>query len=213
MPRKDASGARNRKPRAGRTPDTASALPKVIGANLKALRTRQGYSLERLAKAAGVSRAMLSQIEHGQSVPTILLLLKVANSLKVPVAILVADPSSRRPTVLKPDNPKLLSLSAGRYRARLLFPAEPSVNVEFYEVSIAAGHTELLDAQPAGTKENFIVVKGHVELTVGREPPIALSQGEAAFLPSTDLTRQLRNPDGSEAVLHFVVNLSNAGRE
>ena len=35
----------------------------AVGANLRRLRTRRGLSLERLAQASGVSRAMLGQVE------------------------------------------------------------------------------------------------------------------------------------------------------
>ena len=51
------------------TPD--SAIPAALGRNLRRLRTRQGLSLERLARLSGVSRAMLGQIELGRSAPTI----------------------------------------------------------------------------------------------------------------------------------------------
>ena len=46
-------------------------LAPVVGGNLRRLRTRRGLSLERLAQSSGVSRAMLGQIELGQSAPTI----------------------------------------------------------------------------------------------------------------------------------------------
>jgi len=64
------------KARAKQRTNHTTALLITISTNLKRLRTRQGHSLERLAKLAGVSRAMLSQIETGKSVPTISLLLK-----------------------------------------------------------------------------------------------------------------------------------------
>ena len=43
----------------------------VVGANLRRLRVRRGLSLEKLSKLSNVSRAMLGQIELGQSAPTI----------------------------------------------------------------------------------------------------------------------------------------------
>src|SRR5512145_999966 len=49
-----------------------------IGQNLRRLRTKRGLSLERLSKLSSVSRAMLSQVELAQSVPTIGPLLPVA---------------------------------------------------------------------------------------------------------------------------------------
>ena len=46
--------------------DASSDLTPVVGTNLRRLRMKRGLSLERLARASGVSRAMLGQIELGQ---------------------------------------------------------------------------------------------------------------------------------------------------
>ena len=54
--------------------DPIAELSVTVGRNLRRLRVKQGYSLERLAKQSRVSRAMLGQIETGKSVPTIGLL-------------------------------------------------------------------------------------------------------------------------------------------
>src|SRR5688572_32104821 len=63
-------------------PDAAEAadLTPILGANLRRLRVRRGLSLERLAKASGVSRAMLGQIELGQSTPTINVVWKISRA-------------------------------------------------------------------------------------------------------------------------------------
>ena len=71
------------------TSDTLNEIPLVLGRNLRRLRTRQGHSLERLAKLSGVSRAMLSQIETGKSAPTINRLWKISTALGVPFATLL----------------------------------------------------------------------------------------------------------------------------
>jgi transcriptional regulator with XRE-family HTH domain len=210
MARKDESAQCPQRSRACGQEDTSPSLPAVIGANLKSLRTQAGHSLERLAKLANVSRAMLSQIENGQSVPTILLLLKVANALGVPLGTLVSTTASRQITVLTRAKSKVLSSAGGRYTLRLLFPTEDAPRVEFYEAVIAPRHSELLDPQPSGTNENLVVVSGRVELIAGRDPPVLLSQGDAAYLQAADSPRTLRNPDSSEAVLHLVINRAGA---
>ena len=64
------------------TPEPAPDLAPVVGANLRRMRVKRGLSLERLARASGVSRAMLGQIELGQSAPTINVLWKIASALK-----------------------------------------------------------------------------------------------------------------------------------
>src|SRR5262249_33367562 len=61
----------------------------TLGENLRRLRRRKGFSLDRLARASGVSRAMLGQIELAQSAPTLPLLSRVATGLAVPFGALL----------------------------------------------------------------------------------------------------------------------------
>ena len=69
-------------------PGESTDLAPVVGKNLKRLRTERGLSLERLAQSSGVSRAMLGQVELGQSAPTINVLWKMARALDVPFSAL-----------------------------------------------------------------------------------------------------------------------------
>ena len=59
-------------------------LGQQIGANLKQLRTERGLTLGQLSSLAGISKAMLSELEKGNANPTINTLWKIANGLKVP---------------------------------------------------------------------------------------------------------------------------------
>lgn len=191
--------------RAKRSPlDPSAALLAVIAANLKRLRTRQGHSLERLANLAGVSRAMLSQIETGKSVPTISLLSKVANALGVPIANLLVTPASRATVVLLRERAKILSSSAGRFSSRALFPLDANRRAEFYELRLSGQHRELIEPRAAGARENLVVVQGRLELTVGGEQPIVLPVGDAAALHA-DVPRSFRNLDSADTVIHIVV--------
>lgn len=200
-----------RKPRFTGGASAPQSLPAVIGSNLKRLRTRQGHSLERLAKLAGVSRAMLSQIETGKSVPTISLLLKVADALGVSLAALVSKPASQQTKVLARDSTLLLSGNGGRFTARALFiPGEAEGRVEFYECRIAAKHRESFEPQVGGTRESLVVVKGRIELTVGVDPPRLLGEGDAALFQA-DIERSLRNIEAHEALLYRVVSLNGKG--
>ena len=186
--------------RAQRSPlDPSAALLTVIAANLKRLRTRQGHSL-----LAGVSRAMLSQIETGKSVPTISLLLKIANALGVPVANLLVTPASRATVVLPRERAKILSSSAGRFSSRALFPLDASRRAELYEVRLLSQHRELIEPRAAGARENLVVVRGRLELTVGGDQPIVLTEGDAAAFHA-DVPRSFRNLDGGDTVIHIVV--------
>lgn len=184
--------------------DNSTALLSTISINLKRLRTRQGHSLERLAKLAGVSRAMLSQIETGKSVPTISLLLKVADALGVPIANLLVAPASRLTVVLPRSRAKIVTASSGRFTSRALFPLDSTRRAEFYEVRIAAQHREVLEPQAAGTKQNILVVEGRIELTVGNEAPIVVPQGDAVQFHA-DVPHTYRNLEVREAIVHVVL--------
>lgn len=64
-------------------------LNEIIAENLKRLRTERGLSLGRLAELSGVSKVMLSQVEKGESSPTINTLWKIATGLQVPYTQLI----------------------------------------------------------------------------------------------------------------------------
>jgi transcriptional regulator with XRE-family HTH domain len=179
-------------------------IPAIVGNNVRRLRTRRGYSLERLAKQSGVSRAMLGQIETGKSVPTIGLLWKVANALNVPFANLLHSDAPRGSVVLRRSEAKLLTSNQGQFSSRALFPFEGNHDVEFYEIKIAPLHSEIADAHAPGTRENLVVVKGVVELTVGSEKPQTLAEGDA-ILFDADVPHIYRNLVASEAVLYLVM--------
>ena len=66
--------------------DSFDALEHLVGVNLARLRAERQLSLDAFARASGVSRAMLAQIESARSVPSIKVLCKVAGALKVSVA-------------------------------------------------------------------------------------------------------------------------------
>src|SRR6059058_1253462 len=84
-------------------------LTTVVGDNLRKLRAQRGLSLEKLAQQSGVSRAMLGQIELGQSAPTINVLWKIAAGLGVTFsALLTAQPRSG-PRVLRGKEARVLS--------------------------------------------------------------------------------------------------------
>ncbi|MCC8953594.1 helix-turn-helix transcriptional regulator [Bradyrhizobium sp. Pear77] len=179
-------------------------LPAILGRNLRRLRTSRGHSLERLAKQSGVSRAMLGQIEIGKSVPTIALLWKVANALRVPFANLLQTEVARGPMVLRSSDAKLLSSSQGQFTSRALFPFDGSRQVELYELRIGPLHREAAEPHAAGTRENLFIAKGVVEITAGLDKPQTLAEGDA-ILFEADVPHVYRNLVASEAVLYLVM--------
>jgi transcriptional regulator with XRE-family HTH domain len=185
-----------------------AVLARVVGQNLKRLRRRQGYSLERLAKLSGVSRAMLGQIETGRSVPTVGLLAKIAVALDVSIPGLLTSQDAVETEVLRPSKTHAIVSSDGKFVARALFPLGGERRVEFYEVTIQPGYREENKPRAAGTRENLVIEEGSVEVIVGRERPVLLRAGDA-LLFAADQPHVYRNAGPEAARLYVVVTYAN----
>ena len=178
-------------------------LAPVVGKNLKRLRTERGLSLEKLAQSSGVSRAMLGQVELGQSAPTINVLWKMARALDVPFSALITSSASSGAKVLRSEAAKRLMSSDGSFQSRALFPFDEPRRVEFYELKLAPKGAEKAEAHAAGTTENLVVARGSVEIVIGTEKH-ELETGDA-ILFEADQPHVYRNAGSSEAVLYLVM--------
>jgi transcriptional regulator with XRE-family HTH domain len=78
----------------------------AFGERLRGARQGRGWSMDRLAEASGVSRAMISKVERGESSPTAVLLGKLSAALELSVSELLTgtrlgdgpEPASAEPT-------------------------------------------------------------------------------------------------------------------
>jgi transcriptional regulator with XRE-family HTH domain len=181
----------------------------ALMANLRRLRQAVGWSLDTLAERSNVSRSMLSQIELGRSAPTISLLWKIAQALKVPFSALLVDSSHQRVRVLRGKEAKTLTSSSGGFVSRPLFPSDRPRNVEFYELRLAAGTVEEADPHAPGTVENLVVSQGELDLVVG-EDRHRLARTDAIQFDA-DVPHVYRNPGRREAVLYLVITYAEEG--
>jgi transcriptional regulator with XRE-family HTH domain len=184
-------------------PTEAADLAPVVGANLRRLRTRRGLSLERLAQISGVSRAMLGQIELGQSAPTINVLWKIARALEVTFSALISSRTQSGALVLRSTESKILSSKDRSFSSRALFPFDEPRRVEFYELRLAPGAIDNADAHPPGTGENLVVTAGTVEIDVAGDTH-RLETGDS-ILFEADTPHAYRNVSKVEAVMYLVM--------
>ena len=185
-------------------------LAPVVGTNLRRLRMRRGLSLEKLAQKSGVSRAMLGQIELGQSAPTINVLWKIARALDVTFATLIQARESGGPTVLKKAAAKVLTSQGGQFSSRALFPFDGPRRAEFYELRLAPHAEEAADAHAAGTLENLVVSEGQLQLVVGKEM-YRLEAGDAIVFEA-DVAHTYANTGTQECVMYLVMTYAEEGR-
>ncbi len=192
------------------------ALDALVAVNLRAQRAALGWSLDDLAREAGVSRTLLGQIEIGRAAPSIGVVWKIAQTLGVPFSALLAtdpragDAATRAPvlrgatSVTHRANAKRLLSADGRFSSRALFALNDPTSPEFYELWLAPHSHEDAEAHRPGTRENVVVTAGTLELHVGREMR-TLHAGDAAIF-TADVPHRYVNPAREECWFYLVMS-------
>ncbi len=191
------------RPLAGPGDDVGAAeLGRRVADNLRERRKARGMSLDDLARASGVSRAALSQIETSKSNPTVGVLWKIAVGLAVPFAELIGAPRSGA-VVLRRADSQVLRSSDGRFESRPLAPAGASPLVELYELRLSARSTHRSEPHAPGTHEILVVLSGGLRMQVDDEAYDLGAGDSIAF--AADRPHAYENPAGSEARYHNVI--------
>jgi transcriptional regulator with XRE-family HTH domain len=180
----------------------AAELARRVAENLRERRKTRGMSLDDLARASGVSRAALSQVETNKSNPTVGLLWKIAVGLGVPFAELIGERRTGASVLRRGDAQVLRSLD-GKLESRPLAPAGASPLVELYELRLAARGSHASDAHAPGTRELLVVLTGSLRLRVGDETYELAAGDSVAF--AADRPHVYENPSASDARYHNVI--------
>lgn len=180
----------------------------MVAHNLRALRQRRGWSMEKLAQASGVSRAMLGQIELGQSAPTINVVWKISRALDVPFSTLIGTGPGEGSVLLPAARARRITSADGNFTSRALFPDIGPRRVEFYELALAPHAQEQAEPHLPGTRENLVVAQGRLTMEVGAER-YDLGPGDALAF-AADVPHLYRNPSGARTVMYLVMTYAEA---
>ena len=142
-----------------------------LGARIRDLRAARGLTLDGLADAAGVSRAMLSRIERGESSPTAQLLNKVCDGLGTTLSALFAEPTPAASPLARHQDQPTWRDPATRYLRRNVSPAGTGSPVDIVEVEFPAGARVAFDRQRSNNGDQQVwVLDGSLQMHVGSEP-------------------------------------------
>lgn len=181
--------------------DALSALSAAIGDRIKQLRLARGWTLDRLAEAAGVSRRMLINVEHGAVNPSVGTLLRISDALGVGLPALVDAPQPKPVRITRAGRGAVLWSSPSGGRGALVAATEPPGVVELWDWTLAPGDVHRSESHRHGTRELLQVLQGTLIVEIGHET-ITLEGGDAVSFPS-DLPHAYRNP--TEGTVHFTL--------
>lgn len=140
----------------------------IVAANLKRLREERKLSLDSVARASGVSKSMLGQMERGEVNPTISTIWKIANGLKLSFTELLNHPESEHEIMdIRQIDP--LIENGGRFRNYPVFPFDSKRRFEVYTIEIDPEGSLSADPHPAGTQEFITLFSGTLTVRAGEE--------------------------------------------
>jgi len=82
-------------------------LESYIGSKVKKVRLQQEMTQQQVADQCGLSKSMISKIEHGKVMPTIATLSKIAHTLNVKVSLFMEDSENRNPVFQSTNVPRM----------------------------------------------------------------------------------------------------------
>jgi XRE family transcriptional regulator, regulator of sulfur utilization len=182
--------------------------PSVIGARVKALREASGFSLRELAARTGVSAPMLSQVERGETSPTLTVAARIAAGLELRLSQLLRLDEDGAVTVVRASGRRTGGNRRRGHRIEVLTAPVPGQRAELSRHTLApAGVTGAADDPPMhepGSRETALVERGSVVLVCDGQRH-ELGEGDCVTFDA-DLPHHFENPTDGEAAFIAVVS-------
>jgi DNA-binding transcriptional MerR regulator/mannose-6-phosphate isomerase-like protein (cupin superfamily) len=178
----------------------AGSRPKAdpIGPRLRRMRLRKGYSLSKVAHAAGVSVGFLSALERAQMTASVATLRRIARFYRMNILSLF-DPSNSNPGRVRPSDRKILDAGPG-VRMELLAWGNTLMEPHLFRIAPASGSGESY----AHDGEEFLyILKGALEISLADGERHRLQEGDSFYFESNNAHRW-KNPGKKETLVLWI---------
>ncbi len=129
-----------------------------ISAKLRSVRRQKGWSLDATSEKTNVSKAMLGQIERGESSPTVTTLWKLASGFGLPFSALVPDDDDPR------QGQKRIFSSDNEMEVTPIFPNKDGINLEVFRIRLLGPREQKSEAHRANSVEHIVVLEGSMKV-------------------------------------------------
>ena len=142
--------------------NTSRMVSQCVARRLKAVRKAQALSLDKAAASTGVSKAMLGQIERGESSPTIATLWKIATGLNTSFSSFLSEEETALKDEKNADNGAFIN--DPNMKVKTLFAFNSNTGFEMFELQIFGHHEQHSSAHQLGVTEHIHVTKGKLSV-------------------------------------------------
>jgi XRE family transcriptional regulator, regulator of sulfur utilization len=177
----------------------------AVGVRIRALREAMGLSLRDLADRSGVSAPMLSQVERGETSPTLAVAARIASGLELTLSQLLRLDEDRHVVVVRRGEGRKRRRSG--HRVEELTPPLPGqradVSIHRLDPGAVTGGPDDPPLHEPGSRETAVVVDGTPTLVVAGERH-ELRKGDSVTFDA-DLAHHFENNASQPAELLAVV--------
>ena len=177
-----------------------------IGPRVRALREAMDLSLRDLAERSGVSAPMLSQVERGETSPTLQIASRIAQGLDLRLSQLLRLDEGGVVSVVRAEERR--RGGGGHHRFEILTPPLPGQRAELSRHVLAPAASSGGPGDPPmhepGSRETALVQSGRVVLAIDGERH-ELAVGDCVTFDAA-LPHHFENPGRDEAILLAVVS-------
>ena len=185
--------------------DPAIQADGTVGPRVRSLREAMDLSLRDLAERSGVSAPMLSQVERGDTSPTLAIAEKIASGLDLTLSQLLRLDEDRHVVVVRGGDGRTRRRRG--HRVEELTPPLPGQRADVSVHTLAPGAaTGAADDPPMhepGSRETAVVVEGTAELFIDGQRH-ELTQGDSVTFDA-DLPHHFENNGEADTRLIAVV--------
>jgi transcriptional regulator with XRE-family HTH domain len=176
-----------------------------FGTRVRSLRDAMDMSLRDLSERSGVSAPMLSQVERGDTSPTLAVADKIAAGLELTLSQLLRLDESDGVSVVRVA--ERLRAGGTRHRYEVLTPPLPGLRAEVSLHTLAPGAATGEPGDPPmhepGSRETAVVVDGALRLLCGGVAH-ELAEGDSVTFDA-DLPHHFDNPGTGDARFYAIV--------
>lgn len=151
-------------------------IKSIVGRNLKEIRKNKQLTLENLSKITDVSTSMLGEIERGVTNPTITVLWKIADGLKIAFTDLIKE--DKPPVSVVYEKDAKVSIDGEGFKILSMFNFDPTKKFEIYYKTLKPGASYDSKGHNAGIEEYILICEGTMNLKIDDKNYI-LSKGDA----------------------------------
>jgi XRE family transcriptional regulator, regulator of sulfur utilization len=177
----------------------------AIGSRVKALREAMDLSLRDLAERSGVSAPMLSQVERGETSPTLAVAAKIAAGLELSLSQLLRLDEGSHAVVTREGQRRRYSHGGHRYEE--LTPPLPGQRADVSLHTLKPGASTAGPGDPPihepGSRETVVVLEGELSLVVDGALH-ELGSGDSVTFDA-DLPHHFENDSGDETSFLAVI--------